>query len=444
MANFQQALLAPGKSRSLSTAVRSLSRFFVVCTLLLGASVSALTDRSQSSFLRTFSIWGQHPSRSKQRNAYTIGSISRGGAEVDEEDEYDYDDEDEEEEEEVEEYDEEDETEDDGVQIEVQVEKYDEPLIASPLTNLFVSLGVMLLAKRVDLFNPKIVKIARFGYITYLIALQIFVMYVRFQAKSLNNRTPITLKNPLSGVLQSQLGAGGENSMVKNLASSFLSNESTVMEYDMRQARSMQSGVLFNMLFMWFLHFKMKQTQPLIIQSLTGVSNMIYSPLFQVYILGRNLERPFKNPSPLGMPEGLGEAEVGDGDGVEQVKIDEVEDQALNKVVDDDDEEEEEDAQEADDEVVSDEEAEEVETGDVSEDEAEEGETGDVSEDEAEEEHSVEEENDESDQEAENDESDQEAEDASVVEESNAEDNADGESGAVEDEDEATEVAAED
>lgn len=128
---------------------------------------------------------------------------------------------------------------------------------------------------------------------SYLVVLQAFLFYVRVQAKLHNDRTPVTLKNPLSGLLQSQL----QDNMVKNIASSFLSSKSTVMEYDLRQARSMQSGLIVNMVFMWFLHFKMNQVQPLIIQTATGLLNMVYSPLFQVYVLGRNLERPFQNPA---------------------------------------------------------------------------------------------------------------------------------------------------
>ena len=85
--------------------------------------------------------------------------------------------------------------------------------------------------------------------------------------------------------------------MVKDLASQFLSSKTTVMEYDLKQAKSMNSGLLINMAFMWLLHFKMEQTQPLIAQTVTGVLNLVYSPLFQVYMLGRNLERPFKSPA---------------------------------------------------------------------------------------------------------------------------------------------------
>ena len=119
------------------------------------------------------------------------------------------------------------------------------------------------------------------------------------QAKANDDRTPLKITNPISNLVQSQLqGPGaGSNPMVKNLASSFLSSESTNMEYDLKQANSMQGGLLFNMCFMWFLHFKMEQMQPLLINSITGIMNMVYSPLFQVYVLGRNLERPFKNPA---------------------------------------------------------------------------------------------------------------------------------------------------
>jgi Phosphate transport (Pho88) len=187
-----------------------------------------------------------------------------------------------------------------GVQIEMNVNKYDEPYVASPMTSMYVSLGVMVLGRKVDLLSPTMVRIARFVFIAYIILHQCFLFYVRIQAKSINDRTPIQLTNPLSSLIQNQLlggsseEGGGANNMIKSLASSFLSSQSTVLDYDLKQARGMQSGLIFNMLFMWFLHFKMGQVQPLLIQSLNGVTAMVYSPLFQIYVLGRNLERPFK------------------------------------------------------------------------------------------------------------------------------------------------------
>jgi hypothetical protein len=117
-------------------------------------------------------------------------------------------------------------------------------------------------------------------------------------AKKKNDMTPVTVQNPLSGMLQSQLEQQeGANGMVKSLASSFLSSASTVKEYDMKQALSMQGGIVFTMAFMWLLHFKMEKVQPLLMQVATGFTQLAYHPLFQVYVLGRNLERPFKGPA---------------------------------------------------------------------------------------------------------------------------------------------------
>jgi hypothetical protein len=137
----------------------------------------------------------------------------------------------------------------------------------------------------------------RFAFIAYVIAVQIFVLYVRYRAQANNDTTPITISNPLSSLLQQQTTQSTSSSadMVKNIANQLLSSTSTVMEYDLSQAKSMNSGLLFPMLMLWFLHFKMGQVQPLFFQTANGVKDFVMSPLFQVYVLGRNLERPFRN-----------------------------------------------------------------------------------------------------------------------------------------------------
>ena len=133
-------------------------------------------------------------------------------------------------------------------------------------------------------------------YILCVGGLQLFLLFVRVKAKEKNDRTSITINNPLSTALQGQLEglAGGAGSMMKTLASSFLSSTTSILEYDLKEAQSMQRGLLFNMAFLWFVHFKLKQVQPLMIQTASGLLNLFYSPLFQIYVLGRNLERPFK------------------------------------------------------------------------------------------------------------------------------------------------------
>jgi hypothetical protein len=155
----------------------------------------------------------------------------------------------------------------------------------------------MMIARKLDMYNPTIVRVLRFAFIAQIILQQAFILYFRIMASKNNDRTPLTIQNQLSSMLQSQLDqADGANGMVKNLASSFLSSSSTVMEYDIKQANNMQGGMLFTLALMWFLHFKLGQVQPLLMQIATGILNLGFNPLFQVYVLGRNLERPFKTP----------------------------------------------------------------------------------------------------------------------------------------------------
>ena len=279
------------------------------CTTLLALALLLLLASATNAIPRHSLLvplkqpWGRQPAVSP---LFRITHI-RGGSSSVEEDDDDVEEADTEDDEEEED----EENADTGVQIEMNVEKYDEPLVASPMLNMYASIGIMLLGRKIDLFNPTIVRLARFAFVAFLVCYQLFLLYARIQAVSHNDRTPIELKSPLSSVLQSQLGGGGNeggsNAMMKSLASSFLASKSTVLEYDLKQIKSMQSGMIFNMLFMWVLHFKMKQVQPLIIQSITGMVNLIYSPLFQVYGLGRNLERPFKSPpgkpNPFQAPE---------------------------------------------------------------------------------------------------------------------------------------------
>ncbi len=188
-----------------------------------------------------------------------------------------------------------------------KIQQYDNVLAPPAMQQLVISLGVMFLSQRIDILDTNTVRIARFAFVAYVVVMQVFLLYVRLRVKAINDRTEITLSNPLASLVQgAAAGAGGGgggggggaggNFMVKALADQMLSSTTTIYEYDLAQAKKMNSGLLMPMVFLYFLHFKMKQVQPLLMQTATGVMNMVYSPLFQVYVLGRNLERPFKNP----------------------------------------------------------------------------------------------------------------------------------------------------
>jgi len=236
--------------------------------------------------------------------------------EIDADDEEE-DDEEEDDEEEVtddEAYDDEEEEDDDDDDKDAIVEddeEYDDMIVASPTSQMVTLFGIMLLSKRVDMANPVVVRIARFSFIAYVVVLQLFLLYARMQAKSINDRTPIQITNPISKMLGAVTQGDDSLSQVKDIASSLLKSASTRLEYDLQQIKTMNGGLLVNMGMMWFLHFKMNQVQPLVLQTVQGLQNLYYSPLFQVYILGRNLKRPFANPAISGLMEKAGTAAAG-------------------------------------------------------------------------------------------------------------------------------------
>mmetsp|Transcript_53342 Transcript_53342/g.129686 ORF Transcript_53342/g.129686 Transcript_53342/m.129686 type:complete len:279 (+) Transcript_53342:2718-3554(+) len=195
-----------------------------------------------------------------------------------------------------------------------EVLEYAEPLFMPSNLKILTTVGSLIFCRKVDVFDPKIVRTIRFFFILHLILQQLFIVYVHIRAKMNNDRTSIETTNPVSALLQQgQLDAmGGQAEMVKNLASTFLKSQTTVMEYDRKQASQMQGKIITEMIFMWFLHFKLGQIQPILMSVVNGLIQLFYNPLFQVYVMGRNLERPFKSPPKPMAPPGLTNEENSD------------------------------------------------------------------------------------------------------------------------------------
>lgn len=97
--------------------------------------------------------------------------------------------------------------------------------------------------------------------------------------------TTVATDGPLSKMISTYMkGAEDTRGVVKNLASTFLNTETTVMEYDLKTASKLQGGVLLNMLFMWYLHFKLNKVQPILMQIVRGFIQLAFNPLFQDYV----------------------------------------------------------------------------------------------------------------------------------------------------------------
>ncbi|KAG8680568.1 hypothetical protein FRC09_018143 [Ceratobasidium sp. 395] len=150
------------------------------------------------------------------------------------------------------------------------------------VTNLMVSLGAMQVARKIPFDDPQVLNYVRIGYIaSQIICLATFYL-VSTRIKAKNDQTVLKYvegKNPMSP------DAGG---LVTT----------TVRDYDLQETSKLVRGVYMGVLMMVFLHGYMKYTQPLFIQGLMGLKNLIEAKPVAIHILGKpavgDLKRPFK------------------------------------------------------------------------------------------------------------------------------------------------------
>ncbi|CAE7162922.1 unnamed protein product [Rhizoctonia solani] len=150
------------------------------------------------------------------------------------------------------------------------------------VTNLMVSLGAMQVARRIPFDDPEVLQYVRFGYIAAQVICLATFFYVSYKVKAKNDETVLKYvepKNPMSPE------SGG---LVTT----------TVRDYDLAETSKLIRGVYMGVLMMAFLHGYMKYTQPLFIQGLMGLKNLIEAKPVAIHVLGRpatgNLKRPFK------------------------------------------------------------------------------------------------------------------------------------------------------
>lgn len=346
---------------SSSTTLLSLSTLFLIQLSFLSEAFKLNNNAvcSRSSF-----ILKCDDSDPNNRNLYeTLVLSTRGGASVkddaeESDDEYESEDEDEEYEDSDDEYEseedyEEDKDEDDEASVTPSSSSIDKGpcdtlLPLPPFQQMGLTLGIMCFSKKLDFADKKVIKWCRICFLSCMVLTQTFLACVRIRAYQMNDTTTINQQevNPLLSALL----PSSTPDIAKQLASKMLASSTpqSIMDYDISQAKVFNNRLFFPTAFLFFLHFKMGQVQPLLCQSASGILNLIYSPLWQAYVLGRNLERPFKIPSPL---SNLAQtADHDDKDDEDTTSI--VDDEETSEQDDDNDEddEEEEDSDEYDDE----------------------------------------------------------------------------------------------
>ena len=151
------------------------------------------------------------------------------------------------------------------------------------VTNIAIMLIGMQVAKKLDLEDPTILFYVRAFYISCQVITFLVYFIVRFKINQKNDLTTIKYvepANPMSGETEPRAVV------------------TTVKEYDLQQVNSQVKGIFTGLAMMGFMHLYMKYTNPLIMQSVSGVKSALESNIVKIHLYGSpatgDLKRPFK------------------------------------------------------------------------------------------------------------------------------------------------------
>eukprot|EP00752_Nemacystus_decipiens_P009972 g8894.t1 len=167
------------------------------------------------------------------------------------------------------------------------------------------------------------VRAARAIYTGYLVFSQALCMYIRYLIWKKNDDTemevppPAQLKNLMEAgkagaageaAAGAEAGTGGEGasggkggaaSSLGPMLDKMMTSKTPVKKYDMKTIQGMRRGQFWASLIMCYTHLRKGMIKPMMLQVSFGVLRLLDSPLFHIYVLGReakgNLARPFKN-----------------------------------------------------------------------------------------------------------------------------------------------------
>jgi len=145
---------------------------------------------------------------------------------------------------------------------------------------------VLQVLKRFDQTSAEFLMGLRATYFAIVALNTLVQMILQWRIAVRNDPTPVTSFNPLAMLL-----GGGGNA------------KKTAAQYDREQLNSLRTSYRLGTLFVCFLHFKMKMTQPLVYSGVSGIVDLVFNPLVQIYLFGQAAEGAYKRPfGSAGMP----------------------------------------------------------------------------------------------------------------------------------------------
>ncbi|TDL25560.1 inorganic phosphate transporter [Rickenella mellea] len=149
--------------------------------------------------------------------------------------------------------------------------------------NLLLSLGAMQLARKIPFDDPEVLLYARIGYAASQLLILGVYYYISSVIKKKNDTTVLKYVEPSNPMSPKE---GGTLTTTTN------------RDYDLAETTKLVRSVYLGIAMMTFLHLYMKYTQPLFIQALMGIKNLVDAKPVAIHLRGKaaegELKRPFK------------------------------------------------------------------------------------------------------------------------------------------------------
>ncbi|KAI7901378.1 inorganic phosphate transporter Pho88 [Cokeromyces recurvatus] len=164
-------------------------------------------------------------------------------------------------------------------------------ILTNPMFNMGFLLVSMQLAKKVDWNDPNVVTYARMGYYGAQVLVVIMAYGLITLIKKKNDTTVLTYNAP------QRPSMSGDSSAPQTITT-------TVRDYDVEQVKQFIQSTLTSIVIISVMHFQFKFTQPLLMQSIMPIKNLLTHKESLIHLWGDapegNLARPFVAENPLG------------------------------------------------------------------------------------------------------------------------------------------------
>ncbi|GAN11200.1 inorganic phosphate transporter pho88 [Mucor ambiguus] len=162
-------------------------------------------------------------------------------------------------------------------------------IISNPMFNMGFLLVSMQLAKKIDWEDPNVLNFARIGYYGAQVLVVAMAYGLITLIKKKNDTTSLTYDAPKK--------PGQAEGAPETITT-------TVRDYDVDQVKSFIQSTVTSILIISVMHWQFKFTQPLLMQSILPIKNLLTHKEALIHLWGDapegNLSRPFAAENPLG------------------------------------------------------------------------------------------------------------------------------------------------